>query len=45
MYPLLQMVDLQSTSYRYYTKHLNGYALVGMIFYVLFHWKADRLFL
>ena len=29
MYPLLQMADLQSVSYRYYQKNLEGFALVG----------------
>lgn len=29
IYPLLQMADLQSTSYRYFRKNLDGFALVG----------------
>ena len=29
MYPLMQMADLQSVSYRYFQKNLEGYALVG----------------
>ncbi|CAI4226285.1 unnamed protein product [Auanema sp. JU1783] len=44
VYPLLQMADLQSVSYRFYQKHLEGYALVdpeSVVLYYMFYAGID----
>lgn len=40
IYPLLQMADLQTVSYRYFHSRLNGYALVdpeSVVYYYMFY--------